>query len=213
MKGFFKALIFALLALFAATALALGFIHLSGLPFFWDIGALNIETASGLPRQEILENYQAVMVYLSPFSSGSFQLPSLGYTAQSIVHFADVKLFFNFVYLLGTISLALLLVQYWRMRRRGELGLLKTSVLLTVLMPAALGAGVAVNFDWAFTFFHSIFFEGDSWLLDPREDEIIKILPAEFFLHCALFIAAVWLLAAVAQKLLYRFHGKKERKR
>lgn len=211
MKSFFNALLFALLSLLAATALGLAFIYLTGIPFYGDIKALNIPATSGLDRAEILENYRAVMVYLSPFSTGDFHLPTLAYTQQSIGHFADVKLFFNLLYLLGAISMGLLLLLWRLMKKAGDLHLLKRSAVLTLVVPAALSAVLAVNFDRAFVFFHSIFFEGDSWLLDPQEDAIINILPQDFFFHCALVISAFWLLSSIIQFCLHRIYKSQNR--
>lgn len=213
MKSFFKALLFALLSLLAATALGLAFIHLTGIPFYGDIKALDIPAISGLDRAEILENYRAVMAYLSPFSAGDFQLPTLAYSQQSIGHFADVRLFFNLLYLLGTVSLALLFLLWKSIKKTEDTRLLKRSAVLTLAVPAVLGAVLAVNFDRAFVLFHSIFFEGDSWLLDPREDAIINILPQSFFFHCALVIAGFWLLSSLLQFYLYRTNLAKNQNR
>lgn len=213
MRLFFKALLFALLSLFAATALGLAFIHLTGVPFYGDIKALKLEAVSGLDRAEILDNYRAVMAYLSPFSSGDFHLPSLSYTQQSIGHFADVKLFFNLLYLLGAVS-AVLLLLLWRFSKKTELHrLLKRSAALSLVVPTVLGAVLAINFDRAFIFFHSIFFKGDSWLLDPWEDAIINILPQDFFFHCALVIAGFWLLSSALQLYLSRGYSAKNQNR
>ena len=211
MKSFFKALLFALLSLLAATALGLAFIHLTGIPFYGDIKALDISAISGLERAEILENYRAVMVFLSPFSAGDFHLPTLAYTQQSITHFADVKLFFNLLYLLGTVSLGPLLLLWKHIIKAESSRLFKRSAILTLAVPAVLGTVLALNFDRAFVFFHSIFFEGDSWLLDPQEDAIINILPQNFFFHSALVISAFWLLASMIQFCLYRAHKNQSR--
>ena len=38
-----------------------------------------------------------------------------------------------------------------------------------------------IDFDWAFRKFHEIFFTNDLWLLDPRTDRLIQLMPLEFF--------------------------------
>ena len=54
------------------------------------------------------------------------------------------------------------------------------------------GGLAALDFDRAFVIFHSIFFPGkDNWRFDPAADQIIEILPQEFFRNCALLILAV----------------------
>lgn len=58
------------------------------------------------------------------------------------------------------------------------------------------GGLAALDFDRAFTVFHTIFFPGkDNWLFDPATDPVILILPEEFFRSCALLILAGLLLA------------------
>ena len=43
--------------------------------------------------------------------------------------------------------------------------------------------------------FHKLFFDNDDWIFNPRTDPVIKILPDEFFMHCAIAIIAIVLLA------------------
>ena len=62
-----------------------------------------------------------------------------------------------------------------------------------------IGALAAIDFDRAFTIFHTIFFPGkDNWLFDPAEDQIIKILPQTFFMNCAILILSILLLGCLA---------------
>ncbi|HSN67432.1 MAG TPA: DUF1461 domain-containing protein, partial [Fusibacter sp.] len=49
----------------------------------------------------------------------------------------------------------------------------------------ALGTLIAlyfIDFDWAFRKFHEIFFTNDLWLLDPKTDRLIQMMPLEFFI-------------------------------
>ena len=56
----------------------------------------------------------------------------------------------------------------------------------------------ALNFDRAFTVFHSIFFPGkDNWLFDPVADPVILILPEAFFRNCAIAIVTVLLTVCI----------------
>ncbi|MCL2592685.1 MAG: TIGR01906 family membrane protein [Defluviitaleaceae bacterium] len=51
-----------------------------------------------------------------------------------------------------------------------------------------LGALIFSSFDRAFTIFHEILFSNDLWLLDPRFDLMINILPLQFFINIFIFI-------------------------
>lgn len=207
MKRALMGLLLAVLALLASTALGLGVIHITGLPYTADIEYLGIAESSGLDRQEIMENYGAVMDYLSPFSREEFRLPTLKYTETGADHFRDCKVIFGWVYLLGLIAAAAyaLLAALRRFDRRT----LRYSGIMTAAIPLLLGLGAALNFDGLFVWFHGVFFEGDTWIFDPARDEIISILPQDFFMHCALFIAAFWLIAAAIQLILSR--GKEQK--
>lgn len=56
----------------------------------------------------------------------------------------------------------------------------------------------ALDFDRAFTVFHSIFFPGkDNWLFDPVTDPVILILPEAFFRNCAIAIVTVLLTVCI----------------
>ena len=61
------------------------------------------------------------------------------------------------------------------------------------------GALAALDFDRAFVVFHALFFPGkDNWLFNPATDQIINILPQEFFRNCALLILALLILGCAA---------------
>ena len=44
-----------------------------------------------------------------------------------------------------------------------------------------LGAGLMIGFDALFIRFHRLFFTNDLWLMDPRTDAMIRMLPEDFF--------------------------------
>ena len=62
-----------------------------------------------------------------------------------------------------------------------------------------LRCAIAIDFNKAFVLFHKLFFSNDDWLFDPATDEVITILPEEFFMQCAVLIAVFWLIAAAGQ--------------
>ena len=65
------------------------------------------------------------------------------------------------------------------------------------------GALAALDFNRAFVAFHVLFFPGkDNWLFDPRTDQIINILPQEFFRNCAILIL-VLLITGCAVLILW----------
>ena len=73
------------------------------------------------------------------------------------------------------------------------------------------GALAALDFDRAFVAFHALFFPGkDNWLFDPAQDQIINILPQEFFRSCAILILGL-LTAGCAALIAFDLTRKRGR--
>lgn len=155
------------------------------------IGPLGICEASGLTRQQAAEAYGDVMDYCLG-RRPDFAAGVLPFSAEGASHFADVR---------GLFLLAGAIVCRLRRQRLPRLGG------RTPGFWAACGLGglflliallAALDFDRAFTVFHSIFFPGkDNWLFDPVTDPVILILPEAFFRNCAIAIVAVLLTVCI----------------
>jgi len=197
MKRAIAGCLVAIAVLLFTTALGLAVIHVSDFPYVLDVDLLNICEKAELPRAEVILNYNVVMEYLSPFTSNEFALPTLGYTAQSSFHFYECKNLFKGIYIMGLVS-ALILAFLYKKKAVSKLTL-RVSGIVTLAIPVVIGAALLTNFDWVFAFFHSMFFAGETWIFDPNVDEIIKIMPSEFFMHCAIFIALFWIAGAAIQ--------------
>ncbi len=67
--------------------------------------------------------------------------------------------------------------------------------LLTVLAAVVVLVALAcIDFDSLFILFHRIAFTNDLWLLDPRTDLLIRLMPIGFFIRYAALIGGGWLL-------------------
>ena len=58
------------------------------------------------------------------------------------------------------------------------------------------------NFDGLFITFHKLAFTNQLWLLNPRTDLLIRLMPTPFFTHCVMILAIVLVLT---QALLFAF--------
>lgn len=75
--------------------------------------------------------------------------------------------------------------------------------LLTMLAAVAVIAILAcADFEGVFTLFHRIAFTNDLWLLDPRTDLLIRLMPIGFFIRYAALIGGLWLAGMGALMLL-----------
>ena len=203
--GIFTGVCFTLLLISTGLILA---INLRAL-YRMDISYLNIEQTSGYSKAVILENYNALIDYCSPFFQGPLIFPTLPSSPQGLQHFAEVKNIFTAFYYLLVISLALLIPAILYARRHHYHKLLKISAITTVILPVIVGLTCSINFDRAFILFHKLFFRNDYWLFDPATDPIIDLLPSEFFLHCAIVIIVVVILGSLGQAAVYKVRSRK----
>ena len=77
---------------------------------------------------------------------------------------------------------------------------------------ALIGGLAALDFNKAFEIFHKIFFPGkDNWMFSWYEDEIIRILPQDFFMNCAILILCsiiLLCLGCIAYGLIGKYREK-----
>ncbi len=170
--------------------------------YYFDISHLKIAETSGLDKQVIVDNYNALIDYNSPFFKGELKFPTLPSSPSGLQHFSEVKNIFISFYYIGLLSLiAALIIIIYKERKRDRSYLLVSSVTVLVI-PAIAALGCAVNFDAVFVIFHKIFFRNDYWLFDPITDPVITILPDTFFLHALIVIIAFVVLGSL---ILYLF--------
>ena len=65
-----------------------------------------------------------------------------------------------------------------------------------------------IDFDGLFTAFHQIAFTNDGWLLDPRTDLLIRLMPTELFIRLAarilLWVMGAAIVMAIVARVIYR---------
>ena len=165
-------------------------------PFFYlHIEALDLPRVSGFTAEQIVEAYDAVLDYLTlPGREFGTGVMACSQAAQD--HFADCRVLFD-------LNACVLLISVWItavmmfLRKTGRVGTLElggygapfwgAAGLLTVIL--VVGGLAALDFNRAFVIFHSIFFPGkDNWIFDWYQDQIIRVLPQQFFMNCAILI-------------------------
>lgn len=126
-----------------------------------------------------------------PFASGIFEMSESGKS-----HFADCKILFDLnlagIIVSGAITLTLVLLNRFKVielvRVKGHRAYLISAV-IAVALPVVIGALAAIDFEKAFEVFHGIFFPGKTnWTFDPLCDQIIIVMPEQFFMNCAIII-------------------------
>ncbi len=192
-----------ILFFFSLVAIGLA-IALNFRPFYyWNIDWLDIEAASGLGADEIKLNYNALIDYCSPFFTGELKFPTLTASASGLSHFAEVKVIFNIIYITGLISTLIIIPVFIYKLYFKEYRFLRTCAITSVVVPILLLLACIINFDGIFILFHKVVFDNDDWLFSPTTDPVIKILPEEFFMGCAIIIASVVIIGAVTAFIIY----------
>jgi integral membrane protein (TIGR01906 family) len=142
------------------------------------------------------------------------------FNQREILHMADVRTLYLWAMRIGNGLLILAAAFYlWAWiggRDKAAVlgGYLQGNYILLGLI-AVLGIYAALDFNSFWTGFHKIFFTNDLWLLDPRTDILIQMVPEQFFFDLVMRIvvsAAVIIAILMAAAHLAKRRQKTESK-
>lgn len=177
-------------------------------PFYYaQIQPLELESASGLSRAEIIRAYDEVLDYCIGVSD-EFSAGALPFSESGSAHFADCRVLFllDLRLLAGSVIVIALLKLYDRRNSLPRLGGHGAPFWGSAGMAAALsliGIAAATDLDRAFIVFHSLFFPGkDNWVFNAAADPVILIMPEEFFRNCAIVILGVIVVVTIVIALV-----------
>ena len=173
-----------------------------------DIDNFNLVQETGMPREEILDNYQAMIDYNNLGGPETLEFPTLPMSDTGRIHFEEVRVIFHAIeytmIITGAITVFSIIVTY---RKKLYAYRLWTGV-FTIALPAAVGIMAAVSWDSFFVLFHNIMFNNDYWIFNSAADPVITILPDGYFLHCVVMIVIIAFAAAAGFIIWYK-HGKR----
>ena len=173
-------------------------------PFYYlHINGLDMVENTRWSYEVIKEAYDEVLDFLvlnRPFGTGE-----LRYSSEGQSHFEDCKILFdlNFYCLLSSFIVSTVIIVLDKLKKIKIQRYLKFSPvfyssIIAILIPLVVGILASIDFDKAFEVFHTIFFPGkDNWLFDPRTDQIILVMPQEFFRNCAILIGSSLLIITI----------------
>ncbi|MBR3645253.1 MAG: TIGR01906 family membrane protein [Lachnospiraceae bacterium] len=172
------------------------------IPILWrgfyynQIDMLGVVSDSGYSREQIIKAYDEMMDFCTG-KTDKFATGILPYSESGKEHFADVKklfIFDMFVAVCTSITLIVVCGQIFVFKKKIVSRIKGKSFLFwgscTVFgVFAFLTVAVGLFFDKAFLIFHKLFFPGKTnWTFDWDEDQIIRILPEDYFRNCAILI-------------------------
>ncbi len=173
--------------------------------YYLQIEPLGLIEKTGYSYEKIKYSYDCVLDYLTiPFKE--FSVGELKFSEEGRSHFEDCKKLFNLnaIVLISSLIITVTIAVLHKLKKITLVRIFNRSLALyagvfAIVLPVILAAIIAVDFNKAFKVFHAIFFPGkDNWLFTPSKDEIINILPQQFFMNCAIFIGVTLVVLAVA---------------
>lgn len=183
--------------------------------YYWQIDALDLVGRTGFDYDTIRAAYDDVMDYL--LHGGAFRTGALEWSSDGFAHFADCRILFHTDFTLAASS-AVLLGALYALRRWKQIEFVRFlgkgpafwafAVLAAFFL--VLGLWALADFNSLFRAFHAVLFPGQTnWLFDPDRDEIIRILPDDFWARTgavvlALCIGGSGVNALVCEKLYRR---------
>ncbi len=166
---------------------------------------------TGYEKTEIREAYDGVLNYLT-IPGKEFSVGNMKYSEDGKAHFEDCKKLFtlNTSSLIASVFAVMLLLHC--SKRNLHLSVYRQKSFLyagffSLIFLAIISCIALINFDFAFTLFHKLLFPGKSnWIFNPYTDEIINILPEDFFMLCGAIIG----LSVLVLSMLSITLGKKK---
>lgn len=181
----------------------------------------NVLDITGKTMEELEVITEDIIQYLK--GNGGNELLNPHFNEREILHMEDVVELFNYARIIKYVSITvtILIIAYFIFNKlyitlakslsRG-LFLNHAIILLLIIL-------VSTDFNKYFTIFHELFFSNDLWILNPRTDLMIQMLPEPFFSTIGLRIGLFFLiLLAIIQVSGYLYirkgekHGGKIRK-
>lgn len=180
----------------------------------------NIEQVTGKNKEELESITMDLLIYLKGDESN--EILEANFNEREILHMEDVKNLFDIGFKLKYLSIFLSGFSIAILLKRKERNWVKNIVLGLFVnwgILAALFLMIYFDFSRFFTLFHHLFFSNDLWILDPRTDLLIQMLPEGFFMTIASkitisfisFISIVQFIGYIIIKKKGDYHEKKDK--
>jgi len=165
--------------------------------YYMQIGTLKLPYRTGLSEEVIRGAFDQVMDYL--VKGAQFGTGQLKYSESGMAHFADCRTLFRLDFIvLGVCAVLLVIIAALALSKKVRLhrflgrGPCFWAVAGLAVALLALLVWALADFDGLFTTFHTVFFPGKTnWVFDWRTDQIILILPEEFWARTGALVGVI----------------------
>lgn len=182
------------------------------MPFFrWQYNRLNVAETIQVTDEELMRVTTELLDYMRARRDTLDDIYAVVdgterrfFSDIEIRHMIDVRILYDRLFVVRNVAffamiaiiLGMALLKY---RLMYVLARCSREVLAGFLILSLVVIGIiAIDFDRAFVIFHHIFFDNDYWILDPRVDLLINMVPIYFFIDISIFIAIILGLVPVA---------------
>lgn len=170
----------------------------------------NIAEYAGVDSDKLKKMYSNLIDYIY---KGDQNLINTDFNKREVSHMVDVNKLYN-INIIATYVAAISLIAYivylcfaYKKKRSiyRELKFIRKIFLTILFAMIILSIIISIDFDSAFIKFHHLFFNNDLWLLDPRTDIMIRMLPQDFFMNMAIriglyfvrFLALIYIILTI----------------
>ena len=160
--------------------------------------------ATGLPAEEYAPVVRMITGYLRG-GNDDFQhvytedgVEYLAFHDYEQHHMADVQDLFRLCRWVMWLGWGAVLFGGWLLRRKFSWCAFRWTIIAVLAAVTAVVVAAVIDFDSLFVLFHKVAFTNDLWLLDPRTDMLIRLMPLEFFISYAVIIGGGWLVGMAA---------------
>ena len=172
------------------------------------VSKYRLAEVTAVSEEALMRDYKGLIKYLQNPFIDKLNFENFTMSTYGEIHFVEVKRIFLMLILIAVIFLAALAVMIIlrKNKRVNKGGLLKSfnsssNILIGFFISIVIL--YLIDFSWAFTMFHKIFFRNDYWIFDPNLDPVIIALPEELFMICGGAILFVLLIMITVIKVMY----------
>ena len=171
----------------------------------------HIVQLTGKSIEELSTITDDIISYLK--GHGQDELLTPHFNKKEVLHMKDVQNLFDMARSIkyGGLIISLVIFTYF-LYKKEDLYLGKTLLygpLITYIFLIVIGLLASTDFNKYFTYFHLIFFTNDLWLLDPKTDLMIQMLPEDFFMGMAIrIVLSFFIYLSIIQIVGYLYKRK-----
>lgn len=167
----------------------------------------NIDSETKKTQAELKSISEDLVLYLK--SSGNETILEKTFNEREVSHMIDVQNLFNLLRNIKKMAyVGFFIALAYFIKIEDIKNLFKNiyrGINYIYIILISLGLLISTNFTKYFTIFHEMFFSNDLWLLDPKTDVMIRMLPEPFFIGMAINMLIGLLVILLTIQVLSRY--------